>query len=130
MRLLVKCTFVIPVILAAFCHRAIGQDLSTGVVIRDERHYSNALGEPRNYRIFLPPDYDLDDTRRYPVIYFMHGWSQRYFGSINPNGDVDNDSIASFVSRHDVIVVKPDGYNRRPIEPYNRRPYNVGPVET
>src|SRR5690606_42088231 len=118
MRLLVKCTFVIPVILAAFCHRAIGQDLSTGVVIRDERHYSNALGEPRNYRIFLPPEYDLDGMRRDPVIYFMHGWSQRYFGSTNPNADADNDSIASIVSRHYVTMVKPEGNNRRRRKPY------------
>ncbi len=31
---------------------------------------------------------------------------------------------------HDVIVVKPDGYNRNPDEDYYLRPYNVSPVET
>ena len=40
------------------------------------------------------------------------------------------DNIAKFVSTHDVIVVKSDGYNRSPGEKYYLRPYNIGPVET
>lgn len=106
------------------------------VTIIDERHYSNVFGEIRNYRVFLPPGYADDANKRYPVIYFFHGWSQRYFGSSNPYGDFDKgednggDNIANFVSRRNVIVVKPDGYNRSPDEPYYVRPYNVTPVET
>ena len=107
-----------------------------GVTILDARHYSNVFGEIRNYRIFLPPGYYENPSKRYPVIYFFHGWSQRYFGSSNPYGDFDKgaenggDNIANFVSGHDVIVVKPDGYNRSQDEPYYVRPYNVTPVET
>lgn len=106
------------------------------VTIIDERHYSNVFGEVRNYRVFLPPGYSENPSKRYPVIYFYHGWSQRYFGSSNPYGDFDEgddnggDNIANFVSRNEVIVVKPDGYNRSPDEPYYVRPYNVSPVET
>src|SRR5688500_11689740 len=80
------------------------------VTIIDGRHYSNVFGETRNYRVFLPPGYDANPSRKYPVIYFFHGWSQRYFGSSNPYGDFDKgednggDNIASFVSGHDVIV--------------------------
>ncbi len=51
------------------------------VTIIDSRHYSNVFGEIRNYRIFLPPGYYESPQKRYPVIYFYHGWSQRYFGS-------------------------------------------------
>ena len=51
------------------------------VRIIDARHYSRVFGELRQYRIFLPPDYDAQADRRYPVIYFFHGWSERYFGS-------------------------------------------------
>jgi poly(3-hydroxybutyrate) depolymerase len=40
------------------------------------------------------------------------------------------DNIENFVASHDVIVVKPDGYNRSPDEKYYPRPYNMGPVET
>lgn len=106
------------------------------VTIIDARHYSNVFGETRNYRIFLPPGYAENSGKRYPVIYFYHGWSQRYFGSSNPYGDFDKgddnggDNIARFVSGHDVIVVKPDGYNRSADEEYYVRPYNVSPVET
>ena len=104
--------------------------------IVDAHHYSNVFGETRHYRVFLPPGYDEDRKQKYPVIYFFHGWSQRYFGSSNPYGDFDKgnenggDNIANFVSKHDVIVVKADGYNRSPGEPYYVRPYNVSPVET
>ena len=107
-----------------------------GATIVDARHYSNILAETRNYRVFLPPGYSQESGKRYPVIYFFHGWSQRYFGSSDPYGDFDKgdenggDNIHNFVSAHDVIVVKADGYNRSPGEDYYVRPYNVTPVET
>ncbi len=105
------------------------------VTIIDSRHYSNVLGEIRNYRIFLPPGYYDNPTKRFPVIYFYHGWSQRYFGSTSRSGfdkgdDNDGDNIANYVAGHEVIVVKPDGYNRNTDEAYYLRPYNVSPVET
>ena len=46
-------------------------------------------------------------------------------------GESNNgDNIANFVASHNVIVVKADGYNRRPQEEYYLRPYNISPVET
>jgi S-formylglutathione hydrolase FrmB len=104
--------------------------------IIDGQHYSNVFAETRNYRIFLPPSYSENPLKRYPVIYFYHGWSQRYFGSSDNYADFDEgdenkgDNIANFVASHDVIVVKADGYNRSPEEKYYVRPYNIGPVET
>lgn len=124
---LVFLTICLPLVLLAQVQEA---------TIVDARHYSQVLAEARDYRIFLPPGYSKDATKRYPVIYFFHGWSQRYFGSSNPYGDFDKgeenggDNIAAFVSKHDVIVVKADGYNRSPNEDYYVRPYNVSPVET
>lgn len=115
---------------------AFGKSDPPQATIIDARHYSNVFGETRNYRIFLPPGYFENPGKRYPVIYFFHGWSQRYFGSSNPYGDFDKgdenggDNIANFVSTHEVIVVKADGYNRSPDEKYYVRPYNVLPVET
>lgn len=103
------------------------------VTIVDSRHYSTVFGEIRNYRIFLPPGYSENPQKRYPVIYFLHGWSQRYFGAgpiysdpFEKGDDNNGDNIANFVSKHDVIVVKSDGYNRNPDEEYYVRPYNVG----
>lgn len=107
------------------------------VSIIDSRHYSNTFGETRNYRIFLPPRYYKNPDKKYPVIYFLHGWSQRSFGStvsrysLFDKGDDNNgDNMEKFVSTHDVIVVKSDGYNRGVGEEYYLRPYNIGPVET
>jgi hypothetical protein len=104
-------------------------------IIIDSRHYSNIFGEIRNFRIFLPPGYYDNSQSRYPVIYYYHGWSQRYFGSTTEKSadegySNNGDNIANFVASHEVIVVKPDGYNRSPDQPYNLRPYNIGPVET
>lgn len=106
------------------------------VTIVDARHYSKVLGEMRNFRVFLPRDYALEPDKRYPVIYFFHGWSQRYFGASTRYSDYDKgddnggDNIANFVANHEVIVVKVDGYNRSPDEAYYVRPWNVSPVET
>jgi len=108
-------------------------------LILDETHESRVLGETRHYRIFLPPDYTASG-KRYPVIYWFHGWSERYNKPVarDPGRNYDQgeggvyggDTIARFVGSHDVIVVKWDGYNpRTPGETY-LRPYNISPVET
>lgn len=108
----------------------IGQSFAQEAHITDASHYSNVFGEMRHYRVFLPSDYWEQPQKRYPVIYFYHGWSQRYFGSIESKTDEsDEEKIARMVAKYDIIVVKPDGYNKRPNEPYYLRPYNIGPVE-
>jgi S-formylglutathione hydrolase FrmB len=128
-KLIIGCFIVLPLVSDA-------QSADT-VTIHDSRHYSNVFGEMRNYRIFLPPGYFHSPQKRYPVIYFLHGWSQRYFGDggqkyeeFDKGNDNDGDNIANFVSSHEVIVVKSDGYNRWPDEKYYLRPYNIDPVET
>jgi S-formylglutathione hydrolase FrmB len=110
---------------------------ASDVTIIDSRHYSTVFGEVRNFRIFLPPGYYNDPQKKYPVIYFLHGWAQRYFGSggdeyseYDKGGENNGDNIANFVSTHEIIVVKPDGYNRNLEEKYYILPYNVDIVDT
>lgn len=129
-------TFNLFAVFHLICVCCIAQERSTATIF-DQQHYSNVMGENRNYRVFLPPSYSSDTTRRFPVIYFMHGWGQRYFGdgtdayaSFDKGNDNNGDNIANYVARHNVIVVKSDGYNRRRDEEYYVRPYNVTPVET
>lgn len=118
-----------------------GQSLNNNstekVEIKDLYHYSTAFSGNRTYRIFLPPDYNKNVDKKYPVIYFFHGWAQRYFGSMGAGysnydkGDENNgDNIEKFVSENDVIVVKIDGLNQFSIEPLNLSPYNVSTVTT
>ena len=71
------------------------------------------------------------------MIYFFHGWAQRYFGSMGGGysnydfGDENNgDNIEKFVSENDVIVLKVDGLNQFKVEPLNLSPYNVSLVST
>ena len=45
----------------------------------DRTHDSKVFGEARHYRILLPPDYE-NSGKRYPVIYYFHGHSDRYTG--------------------------------------------------
>jgi hypothetical protein len=108
-------------------------------LILDEAHESQVLHETRHYRIFLPPDY-ATSGKRYPVIYWFHGWSERYNKPVarDPGRNYDQgdggvyggDTIGRFVGSHDVIVVKWDGYNPRTPDEAYPRPYNISPVET
>src|SRR5580765_1122105 len=82
-------------------------------LIQDRTHDSQVFGETRNYRIFLPPDY-ATSGKRYPVIYWFHGYSERYNKPVarEPERNYDQgeggvyggDTIGRFVGNHDVIV--------------------------
>src|SRR5258708_1927688 len=78
----------------------------------DRKHFSKVLGEERNYRILLPPDYE-SSGRRYPVIYYFHGHSDRYTLEKYDNGTDTIPKVADFVAHHDAIVVSVDGYVAR-----------------
>ncbi|HEX6964611.1 MAG TPA: alpha/beta hydrolase family protein [Gemmatimonadaceae bacterium] len=41
--------------------------------VRVASFVSPALGVRKHYEIYLPPSYDRDATRRYPVAYYLHG---------------------------------------------------------
>ena len=75
----------------------------------DRHHPSVLFGHDRFYRVFLPPNYE-DQARRYPVIYYFHGHSDRYTLEQYDKGKDTVPKIAAFVAAHDVIVVSVDGY--------------------
>ncbi|HXI41936.1 MAG TPA: alpha/beta hydrolase-fold protein, partial [Bryobacteraceae bacterium] len=78
----------------------------------DRKHFSKVLGEERNYRILLPPDYE-SSAKRYPVIYYFHGHSDRYTLEKYDNGTDTIPKMADFVAHHDALVVSVDGYVAR-----------------
>jgi pimeloyl-ACP methyl ester carboxylesterase len=78
----------------------------------DCKHFSRVLGGERNYRILLPPDYE-SSRKRYPVIYYFHGHSDRYTLEKYDNGTDTIPKMADFVAHHDAIVVSVDGYLAR-----------------
>ncbi len=75
----------------------------------DRTHPSQVFGQERNYRIFLPPDYESSELR-YPVIYYFHGHSDRYTLERYDEGKDTVPKIAAFVRSNNVIVVSVDGY--------------------
>ena len=79
---------------------------------RDVRHDSRVFHESRNYRIFLPRDYETS-TKRYPVINYFHGHSDCYTLEHYDAGLDTVPKITAFVQAHDVLVVAPDGHVAR-----------------
>lgn len=106
-------------------------------LIEDRTHESEVLRETRHFRLFLPGDYGTSG-KRYPVIYWFHGYSERYNKPVadakdrnyDTGDDYWGDTIGAYVSKHDVIVVKLDGYNPRTPDEKYPRPWNIGPAET
>lgn len=86
---------------------------------RDVAHYSTVFGHDKTYRLYLPAGYQ-DSNKRFPVIYFFHGWGGRYFK--DDNAKLEYDSLQRLVDQYRVILVMWDGN----IEPDQPRPYNVG----
>lgn len=85
----------------------------------DTSHYSSIFGHEKYYRIYLPRHYhELD--KRYPVIYFFHGWGGRYFK--DDNALIDYEGLQRFVDSLQIILLMWDG-NTDTLEP---RPYNIG----
>src|SRR3954468_6708025 len=91
----------------------------------DRTYPSKVFGGPRNYRIFLPPDYGTSKAS-YPVIYYFHGHSDRYTLEAYDQGLDTVPKIAQFVRTHPVIVVASDGYLARDYTGfYGGSPYDV-----
>jgi S-formylglutathione hydrolase FrmB len=47
---------------------------------------SKTLAHPVPYCVLLPPSYDADKVRRYPVLYFLHGLGQNEQSLLNSGG--------------------------------------------
>ncbi len=99
----------------------------------DALHYSQVFHETRDYRIFLPRDYERNLEKRYPVVYFFHGFGERFNKPSEEVGDYDfgynGDNLSSYAASHDVIIVRPDGYNPRYPGDTRKRPYNECPFD-
>ncbi|WP_031498313.1 alpha/beta hydrolase [Bryobacter aggregatus] len=76
---------------------------------QDATYSSRVFAGERNYRVFLPAGYQ-QSQKRYPVIYYFHGHSDRYTLEAYDKGQDTVPKIAKFVKDHDAIVVAPDGF--------------------
>ena len=72
---------------------------------------SKILRRPVAYCVLLPPSYDTDKTRRYPVFYFLHGLNENAQVLLNSGGW---DLIQDLWSEHKIgefLIVTPDAGN-------------------
>jgi enterochelin esterase-like enzyme len=87
---------------------------------QDLKHFSKTFGREKDYRLYLPQAYRNDDTTRYPVIYFFHGWGGRHRS--DDNAKLAYDSLQRLVDKYRVLLVMWDGN----VDENEPRPYNVG----
>ncbi|WP_240163676.1 alpha/beta hydrolase [Spirosoma taeanense] len=103
--------------------RGQSNSMKTGTVERIKVHGNSLEGNlagdspDRDVSIYLPPSYQTDKKRRYPVIYFLHGFTDsddKWYGLtkhwINLPNVVDK-ALADGKSQ-EFIIVTPNAYNR------------------
>jgi enterochelin esterase-like enzyme len=78
----------------------------------DAEMWSPILGRQMTFRIYLPPDYFLDDTRRYPTLYMLHGAGGNYTEWSDSYLPEQADGLISMGMVQPMIVVMPDGGSR------------------
>ena len=77
--------------------------------VRLDSLQSLGLGVRKRFVVYLPPSYNKESARRYPVVYYLHGAGEGEWAWVR-RGNIDfvADSLAS---RHvaELIIVMPDG---------------------
>jgi S-formylglutathione hydrolase FrmB len=71
--------------------------------------FSKILGHPVAYCVLLPPSYDAEKTRRYPILYLLHGLGDNEQMLIHSGGF---NLVEDLWERHqlgDLLIVTPDG---------------------
>ena len=77
----------------------------------------------RDVFVYLPPSYEPDSGRRYPVVYFLHGYGATAEAYVNLMGLPDAASEAMAGSAREMIVVLPDSFSV-----YNGSMYSSSPT--
>ena len=87
----------------------IGRGLEAQGTVADDSLVSLALGTQKPLKIYLPPSYHRDGTRRFPTLYYLHGIWGNEANWVGPGGlAVIADSLAA-LGRPEIILVMPDG---------------------
>jgi enterochelin esterase-like enzyme len=85
------------------------EEASAGKVLEGLKLKSAILGHDVAYAVYLPPDY-ATSTRRYPVVYLLHGYTDNESGWIQ-FGEVNLAADRAIAEREipPMIIVMPDG---------------------
>jgi S-formylglutathione hydrolase FrmB len=70
---------------------------------------SKILGHPVAYCVLLPPSYDAEKTRRYPILYLLHGLGDNEQMLIHSGGFNLVEDLWERRQLGDLLIVTPDG---------------------
>ena len=78
----------------------------------------------RDVTVYLPPSYNADPSRRYPVVYLLHGYGGRddTFTSRLASLAESGDRLGGLQGYSDLIVVTPDAYSLHKGSMYSSSP--------
>ena len=95
--------------LALSAPSALPGDAAAGEVFEGLKLRSTILGRDVAYAVYLPPDY-ATSTRRYPVVYLLHGYTDNESGWVQ-FGEVSLAADRAIAGREipPMIIVMPDG---------------------
>ena len=89
------------------------QDVPHGQV-RDVWYQSSVTGSWRHAMVYLPPDYDAQAKKRYPVLYLQHGGGEDETGWIRQGrANVILDNLIASGAAKPMIIVMAYGYAKR-----------------
>ncbi|HQH41731.1 MAG TPA: alpha/beta hydrolase-fold protein [Bacteroidales bacterium] len=85
------------------------QAISCGKILENQSMPSKILNGPVHYAVYLPPDYQVSE-RRYPVVYLLHGYSDKEWGWIQ-FGEIQHAADKAIADGiiPPMIIVMPDG---------------------
>ncbi|PKQ44437.1 alpha/beta hydrolase [Confluentibacter flavum] len=86
---------------------------------QDLSHFSKVFNRKKSFRVYLPEGYGDFTSKKYPVIYYFHGWGGRHY---EDSANLAYDLIGKLVDKYQIILVMPNGR----MEESNPRPYNMG----
>jgi enterochelin esterase-like enzyme len=89
------------------------QDVPRGQV-RDVWYHSKVTGSWRHAMVYLPPDYEAQTKKRYPVLYLQHGGGENETGWIRQGrANFILDNLIAAGEAKPMIIVMAYGYARR-----------------
>jgi S-formylglutathione hydrolase FrmB len=83
---------------------AVAAVVTCAASVSDRTFRSAALDRAVPYRVILPDDYDTT-SRRYPVLYLLHGYGGAFSNWSDKTG------VATYAAGHPLIIVMPEGAN-------------------
>lgn len=75
--------------------------------VTTESHSSTVLSRTMNFNVYLPPSYSTDTSKRYPVMYLLHGMG----GSNKDWTSWGMQSIVDKAGGKEMVIIMPDALN-------------------